>query len=299
MTHRRPAALALVIVLALVGGVVLLASAGGLGRLLSLRPAARGPASEAEAPGGEPRATSGDQSARQLPSGAATVAPAGTPAATFGAAGSPTLPATVTLTPQPPRPSGTPLPFRIVGPLAIDGPRRRLYAPVEVHGEGRIGVFSAEDGSRLGVLYLNGAVAVDAERGRLLVDDPATGLHVLDAETREEVKLIQLPLLATQSAVGEQQPTALPPAASPRVQPAVVEPSGQVAIARWGTVWMVDVEVASAHAVSLPSVYYERGVTIKELKSAGPGEPLWILDGSGGAAWGQNISVHRSVHDRT
>ncbi|HRA20907.1 MAG TPA: hypothetical protein PLZ56_10715, partial [Anaerolineae bacterium] len=102
---------------------------------------------------------------------------------TAAATSTPALAATVTLTPQPPFPTSTSLPFRIVGPLAIDGPRRKLYAQVQVNGAGKIGVFSAEDGSRQGVLNLDGGVAVDPKRGRLLVDDPSTGLHVLDADT--------------------------------------------------------------------------------------------------------------------
>ncbi|MBK8538712.1 MAG: hypothetical protein IPL60_01735 [Ardenticatenia bacterium] len=199
---------------------------------------------------------------------------------------SPALPATVTLTPQPPFPTSTSLPFRIVGPLAIDGPRRKLYAQVQVNGAGKIGVFSAEDGSRQGVLNLDGGVAVDPGRGRLLVDDPSTGLHVLDADTGEEVKLIQLPPRPTLTAnemTGQRDDRT--PDDLPRVQPAVVEPSGQVAIARGGTVWIVDVGDGGAHPVSLPSDYYEQVLTIKDLKSPAPGEPLWILAGSGGAAW--------------
>lgn len=207
---------------------------------------------------------------------------------------SPALPATVTLTPQPPFATGTPLPFRIVGPLAIDGPRRKLYARVQVNGAGKIGVFSAEDGGRVGVLNLDGGVAVDPKRGRLLVDDPGTGLHVLDAENGAEVKLIQLPPRPTLTANGMPgQRDERSPGDLPRVQPAVVEPSGQVAIARGGTVWIVDVGDGGAHPVSLPSVYFEQMLDIEKLESPAPGEPVWILAGSGGAAWGNNICVHR------
>ena len=303
MARRRAVGIMIAILVGLAGLVALFSRADLLHRLFTSRPVTPDHSRTHGYPGPEARATLPAQVASDtVGAGRATeqigVQPeaAGTTAAVTASTSStstPALPATVTLTPQPPLPTGTPLPFRIVGPLAIDGPRRKLYARVQVHGVGRIGIFSAEDGSRLGVLYLDGGVAVDPKRGRLLVDDPATGLHVLDAETGEEVKLIQIPLQAKQSPVGGQRPTALPPADSPRVQPAAVEPSGQVAIARWGTVWIGDVDASSAHAVSLPSVYYERGLTIKELKSAGPGEPLWILDGSGGETWAQNISVHR------
>ncbi len=216
---------------------------------------------------------------------------------TAAATSTPALAATVTLTPQPPFPTSTSLPFRIVGPLAIDGPRRKLYAQVQVNGAGKIGVFSAEDGGRVGVLNLDGGVAVDPKRGRLLVDDPSTGLHVLDADTGEEVKLILLPPRPTLTAnemTGQRDDRT--PDDLPRVQPAVVEPSGQVAIARGGTVWIVDVGDGGAHPVSLPSDYYEQVLTIKDLKSPAPGEPLWILAGSGGAAWGSNICVHRLTH---
>ncbi len=199
--------------------------------------------------GGEPV---GDSSAKETPSPAAKVDHArstsptvhpllwtSTPTPSATSTGTP-LP-TITLTAAPLSPTATELPLRITGALAIDGTRGKVYAPVRMQGRDDVGVFSARDGSYLGSLGIVGAVAVDAEAGRVLVDDPTLGLHVLDAESGQPRAMVPI-LTSTPAPTATPQsgwPTPAPPA--PLYFPPAVDPAtGTVIVVRRDGLWRVE-----------------------------------------------------------
>ncbi|MFI0608747.1 MAG: WD40/YVTN/BNR-like repeat-containing protein [Anaerolineae bacterium] len=140
--------------------------------------------------------------------------------------------------------------MRITGALAIDGPRGKLYAQVRTNGRVDVGVFSARDGSYLGSLGIAGAVAVDAEGGRVLVDDPTRGLHVLDAESGEARALVPI-VTGTPAPTATPQsgwPTPAPP--SPLYFPPAVDPAtGTVIVVRREGLWRVERGGNQARAV--------------------------------------------------
>lgn len=175
-----------------------------------------------------------------------------TPTPSFTSTGTP-LP-TITLTAAPLSPTATELPFRITGAVAIDGPRGKVYAPVRMQGRDDVGVFSAGDGSYLGSLGIAGAVAVDAVGGRVLVDEPGVGLHVLDAESGEPRALVPI-------VTGTPAPTATPqsgwptPASpSPLYFPPAVDPAtGTVIVVRRDGLWRVERGGSQARPVDFAS----------------------------------------------
>lgn len=148
---------------------------------------------------------------------------------------------TITLTPKPLGSTATELPFRITGALAIDGPRGKVYAPVRMQGRDDVGVFSARDGSYMRSLGIAGAVAVDAEGGRVLVDDPTRGLHVLDAESGEPRTMVPIPTSTSAPTATARSgwPTPAPPAAW-YFPPAVDPSTGTVIVIRRDGLWRVE-----------------------------------------------------------
>lgn len=161
------------------------------------------------------------------------------------------VPATVTLTPHPPWPTATELPFRITGALAIDGPRGKVYAPVRAAGVDDIGIFDALDGRELGRLGLKGSVAVDEARARVLVDEIGVGLHVLDAVTGEELRRVAVPSAtpAPRQTSASQPGVEVKPFAEWPASPAVDASDGTVIVLRRQVLWVVEEGKPMARAV--------------------------------------------------
>lgn len=220
----------------------------------------------------------GDSSAKETPSPAAKVDHArstsptvhtllwtSTPTPSATSTGTP-LP-TITLTAAPLSPTGTELPLRITGALAIDGPRGKVYAPVRMQGRDDVGVFSARDGSYLSSLGIAGAVAVDAEGGRVLVDDPTRGLHVLDAESGEPRAMVPIPTSTPAPTATLRSGWPTPAPLAPWYFPPAVDPStGTVIVVRRDGLWRVErdeeradpvaVSVAPEQEISEPDRYW-------------------------------------------
>jgi|GEM_PF-6706680 len=250
MNRSGAVVLGLVAVALLVGGLWGRLLAPGEGRLHGILggggPVDLPPVKETSSP-----ATKVDHARRTSP----TIHPllwTSTPTPSSTSTGTP-LP-TITLTAAPLSPTATELPFRITGALAIDGPRGKVYAPVRMQGRDDVGVFSARDGSYLGSLGIAGAVAVDAEGGRVLVDDPTRGLHVLDAESGELRSLVPI-------VTGTPAPTATPqsgwptPASPPPLYfpPAVDPATGTVIVVRRDGLWRVERGGSQARPVDFAS----------------------------------------------
>ncbi len=127
-----------------------------------------------------------------------------------------------------------------MGPLAIDGPRGRAYAPVRLGGQDVIGVFNAADGRYEDVLRWAGGVAVDAKRGRILVDEAEAGLHVLDAEDGKALDFIPIPTTTAAPTPADDWrkgwPSPWPVAPLPKAE------GSTVLVARVGALWSVDLE---------------------------------------------------------
>lgn len=135
---------------------------------------------------------------------------------------------------QMPQPSATP-PTRpgapqlaILSPLQIDSENGRLYAVAQVNGEAKIAVLNATDGTLLAAWDNPGQLALDAARGRLVVDRGAQGVALLNAATGETQAIIDLP------------PQDGPPA------PQVNATSGQIYAFRQATVHVIDPAIRSA-----------------------------------------------------
>jgi photosystem II stability/assembly factor-like uncharacterized protein len=188
--------------------------------------------------GPEPTATeAADSSPIELPP---TLSPTPVPAS---ASPSPTrlpaspTPATPTPTPVPasptaasptPEPSTTPPPAvaELVPPLLVDSESGRLYASGRVDGTEQVMALAASDGRLLAAFGVTGTMGIDANRGLLYVDQNASGLRVLDAQTGEQQTTVALP--------SSQQLRTIYPA--PQADPA----RGQVLAFRDNSVYLID-----------------------------------------------------------
>lgn len=111
----------------------------------------------------------------------------------------------------------------ILEPLLIHSERGRIYAQAQVDGVPRTAVLSVADGRLLASYELSGRLALDRAHNRLVVDQGAAGLAILDAETGS--------LLAT---VG------LPAAESRQAAPQVDSTSGVIYAFRDKSVYVID-----------------------------------------------------------
>jgi len=75
----------------------------------------------------------------------------------------------------------------------VDSQSGRLYMTGRVDGVQQIVALAAADGRLLATYGLTGTIDVDPARGWLYVDQNRSGLHVLDAQTGEQMTLVSLP----------------------------------------------------------------------------------------------------------
>ncbi|HOU23325.1 MAG TPA: hypothetical protein PKW05_05845 [Anaerolineae bacterium] len=100
--------------------------------------------------------------------------------------------------PQPtlsPGPTPTPLSgtVAISQVLASDLDHGRLYASGTVDGESRTLLLSAADGTALGAWDTVGPLAIDAEHRRCFVEDASGSLLILDADSGQRIRTVDLP----------------------------------------------------------------------------------------------------------
>jgi len=81
----------------------------------------------------------------------------------------------------------------ILSPLHVDSAGGRLYATGQVNGQPKLLVLDAGDGRLLDAWDTLGGLALDAARGRLVVDQGRGGLAILDATTGEVLATVELP----------------------------------------------------------------------------------------------------------
>lgn len=129
-----------------------------------------------------------------------------------------------------PPPNTSEAPLRLRLPLLIDSEAGRIYAATEQSATSyaQTWVFSAKDGRLLDTYEFAGPIALDAARQRLAVDQGDEGLAILDAQTGDVLRTIEL-LPLTQD---QQSP------APPQADPA----TGQFFAMRANVVYAVDPE---------------------------------------------------------
>lgn len=115
----------------------------------------------------------------------------------------------------------------IFPPVQIDDQNGRLFAVAQVNGESRIAVINTQDGSLLAAWDNPGQLALDASRGRLVVDRGAQGIALLNAATGEAQGTVALP------------PQDGPPA------PQINSRTGAVYAFRGSTVYVIDPAIHS------------------------------------------------------
>lgn len=125
-----------------------------------------------------------------LPSSVAATPIPPSPAATVD---QPVRSATPSPEAQPLTAPGAPEDVALTPPVLVDSRAGRLYAAGDVGGEPKTVVLSADSGQLRDAFDIAGSLALDPERGRLYVNQPDTGLTVLDAATGAVVTTVPLP----------------------------------------------------------------------------------------------------------
>lgn len=105
--------------------------------------------------------------------------------------------ATVDIPPPAPSPTlssgpGTPQ-VTILSPLQIDSKGGRIYATAQVNGALKLAVLDTGDGRLLAAWDTPGQLALDADRGRLIVDRGAQGVALVNTTTGEVMASVDLP----------------------------------------------------------------------------------------------------------